>query len=325
MDSVLLAHGSGGKLQSELLNDLILKYFKNSTLKLLEDSARLTGKIAFTTDSYVVKPIFFKGGNIGKLAVAGTVNDLLCVGAIPLYISIALIIEEGFKLADLERIIDSSAKEASQSHVEIVCGDIKVVEHGKGDGIYINTSGIGKIEHPLSPKNICVGDIVMITGTIGDHGIALLSEREGMELDVPILSDASNLLSVANILFKSPGIHCIRDPTRGGLGGILKEVAIAANLGIEIDEESIPIRSEVRATCELLGLDPLYIANEGKFVIFDESDKVLDKVKKDSKAKDAAVIGKVVRDYPGDVILHTKIGGKRLIELPRGELLPRIC
>lgn len=325
MDNILLAHGSGGKLQADLLSRVILKHFQNPVLKQLEDSARLQDKIAFTTDSYVVKPIFFKGGDIGKLAISGTVNDLLCVGAQPLYISIGMIIEEGLEIKDLEKIVMSAKKEAEEAGVEIVCGDLKVVEKGKADSLYVNTSGIGKIKKPLTPRNIKPGDAVIVTGTIGDHGIAILSQREGIDFDVPIESDCSNLISIANLLFQDKGTRCLRDPTRGGLGGVLKEIALTINLGMEIEEARIPVKPEVKAACELLGLDPLYVANEGKFVVFTENPDVLDKIKQDTKGKDAAVIGRVVSDAPGQVILHTTIGGRRLVDLPRGELLPRIC
>lgn len=323
--SILLSHGSGGKLQADLLESIIFKHIKNPVLSLLEDSARL-GKLAFTTDSYVVKPLFFPGGNIGKLAVSGTVNDLLCVGAKPLYISLGLIIEEGFEFDVLEKIIVSAADEAKDAGVKIVCGDTKVVEHGKGDGIYINTSGIGEIRKPLSPQNIEIGDYVIITGTIGDHGMALMSERENLGLKPKIISDVANLAGIAGIIFKDSGVHCMRDPTRGGLGGILKEIALKRNISIEIDESAIPVRPEVIGVCELLGIEPLYVANEGKFVIFSKNPKVVDSLKRTKLGKNASFIGRVTgKKKPGEVIMKTKIGGKRFVELPRGELLPRIC
>lgn len=330
MDSILLSHGSGGKSQSDLLNNIVFKHIKNPVLDLLEDSARLkipTNNLAFTTDSYVVKPLFFPGGDIGKLAVSGTVNDLLCAGAKPLYISLGLIIEEGFKLNLLEKIMVSIASEAKSAGVKIVCGDTKVVEHGKCDGIYINTSGIGEIKKPLCPQNIKVGDYIIITGTIGDHGIALLSERENLGLKSKITSDVANLTDIAGLMLK-PGsdVHCMRDPTRGGLGGILKEIALKSSLSMEIDESSIPVRPGVNSVCELLGLDPLYIANEGKFVIFCKNPKLLESLKHTKYGKNSSIIGKVTgRKKPGEVILKTKIGGKRFVDLPGGELLPRIC
>lgn len=329
MNSILLAHGSGGKLQSDLLEKVILKYIKNPIINLLEDSAYLSvskSKIAFTTDSYVVNPLFFPGGNIGKLAVCGTVNDLLCIGAKPLYLSLGLIIEEGFDYERFEKIIASIASEAKNAGVKIVCGDTKVVEHGKGDGIYINTAGIGEIKHYFSPQKIEAGDFIIVTGNIGDHGIALLSERQKLKFKTPIISDVANLTGIADILFKTSGIHCMRDPTRGGLGGILKEIALKSNIEMEINENSIPINPGVNSICEILGIDPLYLANEGKFVIFSKEEKVVSLLRRTKLGKNTAVIGKVVKKkQKGEVILLTKTGGKRIIDIPRGELLPRIC
>lgn len=329
--NILLAHGSGGKLQGELIENVILKYFNNPVLRLLEDSAVLKEKIAFTTDSYVVKPVFFPGGDIGKLAVSGTVNDILCSGARAAYISLSLIIEEGFPVDRLELILGSARSEAKRAGVEVVCGDIKVVEKAKADEIFINTSGIGFIEdaQALSINKIKSGDKIIVSGTIGEHGISILSKREGLEFGTRLISDCTSLCSlVKSILTPFGRVRCLRDPTRGGLGGILAEIARSSNLGIEIKEEKIPIKDGVRAACELFGLDPLYIANEGKMVAFvqrENAKEVLKAMKKDKNGKDAEVIGEVTNSHPGICLLITKIGGKRIIDLPRGELLPRIC
>lgn len=331
MDNILLAHGSGGKLQSELIENIILKYFNHPVLGLLEDSAVLKERLAFTTDGYVVKPIFFSGGDIGKLAVSGTVNDILCSGARPCYVSLSLIIEEGFSIEKLETLLDSARSEAKRAGVEIVCGDIKVVEKTKADEIFIVTSGIGFIEddQPLSVKRITPGDKIIVSGTIGDHGISILSKREGLEFDSRLISDCTSLCSMVKSMLNPPGrIHCLRDATRGGLGGILAEIARSSDLGIEIKEEKIPVKEEVRAACELLGLDPLYVANEGKmaaFVLAKDAEEVLKSMKKDKNGKEAEVIGEVTNSHPGICLLITKIGGKRIIDSPRGELLPRIC
>lgn len=331
MDSILLAHGSGGRLQGELIENIILKYFKNPVLGLLEDSAVLKEKMIFTTDGYVVKPIFFPGGDIGKLAVSGTVNDLLCSGGRPLYISLALIIEEGFSIERLEAILNSARAEAEKAGVEVVCGDIKVVDKGKADEIFITTSGVGCIEEgqALSVRRIEPGDKIIISGTIGDHGISVLSKREGFEFGTRLISDCSSLCNlVKSILTPIGRVHALRDPTRGGLGGILAEIAKSRNLGMEIEEEKIPIREEVRSACELLGMDPLYIANEGKIAAFvqkEGAEDILKAMKDDADGKDAEIIGEVTKLHPGISLLVTKIGGKRIIDLPRGELLPRIC
>jgi len=331
MNSILLAHGSGGKLQSELIENIILKHFNSPVLKLLEDSAVLKEKVAFTTDSFVVKPVFFPGGDIGKLAIAGTVNDILCSGARPAYISLSLIIEEGFSIDKLETILDSAKCEAKRAGVEVVCGDLKVVEKGKADEIFINTSGIGFIEdgQALSIKKIEVGDKIIASGTIGDHGISILSKREGLQFHSRLISDCASLSNLVKSIHNPAGkIHCFRDPTRGGLGGILAEIARSSNSGIEIEEERIPVKDEVRGACELLGLDPLYIANEGKIVAFvrrEDAEDIIKAMKKDENGKDAKIIGEVVGSHPGVCLLITKIGGKRIIDLPRGELLPRLC
>ncbi len=331
---VTMAHGSGGRLSRELIQDLVLKHFGHPTLHRLEDSAlfEVDGvRLAFTTDSYVIQPLFFPGGDIGKLAVTGTVNDLLCVGARPLYLSLALILEEGFSLDKLERILDSASREAGEVGVEVICGDTKVVQKGKGDGIFVNTSGVGVVPADLdiSPRRIEMGDAILVSGPIGDHGIAILSQRESFGFASQLRSDCASLVSlVQGVLDPSLGVRCMRDPTRGGVGTILAEIALDRQMGIQVDEEQIPVRDEVRGACELLGLDFLYIANEGKMVLFvarGREQEVLSILRKDPLGRESAIIGRVVAEHPGMAVLRTRIGGSRIIDLPTGELLPRIC
>lgn len=331
---VTMAHGAGGGMSRDLIQSVILKHFGHPILARLEDSALFETngqRLAFTTDSYVVQPLFFPGGDIGKLAVAGTVNDLLCVGARPLYLSLALIIEEGFSLQDLERILTSASQESVGAGVEVLCGDTKVVERGKGDGLFVNTTGVGVVPSnvELSPQKIQVGDQILVTGPIGDHGITVLSQREGFAFASQLKSDCASLVtlvqSVLNPLFS---VHCLRDPTRGGLGTVLAEIAADRQVGIQVEEDQIPVRDEVRGASELLGLDPLYVANEGKMVLFvapQKAEKVLSILKKDPLGREAARIGQVVEEHPRLAVLRTKIGGSRVIDLPAGELLPRIC
>ncbi len=322
---ITLAHGAGGKAQYDLLKNHILKYFGNEILTKLEDSAILED-IVFTTDSYTVSPVFFPGGDIGKLAISGTINDILCAGASPLYISFSIICEEGFEIENLEKILESAKKEAEFSGVKIVCGDFKVVEHGKIDSIFINTSGIGKAIYNYSPDKIKVGDKIIVTGTIGDHGIAIVCARGELGLMSDIKSDCRALIKFLDIFDEN--IHCVRDPTRGGLGGILAEICEGKEWGIEIWEEKIPVNGEVKSACELLGFDYIYLANEGKFVIFvdkDYADEILSKIRNLEEGKYAEIIGEVVSSHQGKVLLHTGVGGARIIDLPSGELLPRIC
>ncbi|MCK4352966.1 hydrogenase expression/formation protein HypE [candidate division WOR-3 bacterium] len=328
--NIFLAHGAGGKLQAELIHNFILKYFGNPVLNLLEDSAVIEKSIAFTTDSYVVKPIFFPGGDIGKLAVSGTVNDLLCSGATPRYLSLSLIIEEGFSFKKLDTILRSAKCEAGGAGVDIVCGDIKVVGKGELDEIFINTSGVGIINgEALSIKKIAPGDRVIVTGSIGDHGISILLKREGLKFGTSLISDCASLTGLAESILKPAyEVHYFRDPTRGGLGGVLAEIANSTGLGIEIEEEKLPIKEDVRGASELLGIDPLYSANEGRFVVFvpeDHSQEVLNVIREDKFGREAEIIGEVGETNPSTCVLLTKIGGKRIIDLPRGELLPRIC
>ena len=338
---IKLSHGSGGKLTHDLVSKIFIKSFSNKILSDLEDSAifEIMGqhpfstvpKLAYTTDSYVVNPIFFHGGDIGKLAVCGTVNDLSSVGAKPLFLTASFIIEEGLTIDELSIIVNSMKKAGRESGINIIAGDTKVVEKGKADKIFINTSGIGIIERNIniSCKNAKHGDSVLISGTIADHGIAVLSEREGIKFRTNIKSDVAPLNSLVNKLLKtSKKIHVMRDPTRGGLATTLNEIATASKVSMEIHEEKIPINEEVKASCEMLGFDPLYIANEGKMIVIcDSTDagKILQTMKKNKYGKNAAIIGKVVKTKKPAVFLKTSIGGTRIIDMLTGEQLPRIC
>jgi hydrogenase expression/formation protein HypE len=333
-DKILLDHGSGGRSSHELIEKIFLPHFGNPLLNDLNDSAvfDLSGaRLAFTTDTYVVDPVFFPGGDIGSLAVCGTVNDLAMRGARPYYLSAGFVLEEGFPLADLERIIGSMKEAAREAGVEIVAGDTKVVPRGNADKIFINTSGIGLIPPgiDLSGQNARPGDAVLVSGTLGDHGLAILSRREGLAFDSPLKSDAAPLNHlVSGMLALSRDIHVLRDPTRGGLATTLNEIAGQSRVGIELWEEAVPIREAVLAAAEILGLDPLYIANEGKLVALlpaDQAEGVLAGMKQNPYGREAAIIGRVVADNPGRVVMKTAIGGKRLMDMLSGEPLPRIC
>ena len=333
-DRILLSHGSGGKLSFNLIKKLFLSNFSNPYLKRLDDGAvlKIEGlKLAYTTDSYTVDPLFFKGGNIGELAVYGTVNDLAMCGATPLYLSCSFIIEEGFSLSLLEKIVLSMRAASVTAKVDIVTGDTKVVNKGAADKIFINTSGVGIVEEEvnISGSNAKVGDVVMINGPIGSHGIAVLSEREGLKFETEIKSDTAPLSSlVADMLEVSKDIHVLRDPTRGGLATSLNEIALSSKVDIEISEGDIPIQEEVRAACEILGYDPLYLANEGKLVAFIPSEiapDMLKKTRENKYGKESKIIGRVVKKSEGRVYLNTTIGGKRIVDMLTGEQLPRIC
>jgi len=329
---ILLAHGSGGRLTHQLIKSFVKK-FRSPALAKLDDSAvlKFKGKLAFTTDSYVVDPIYFPGGDIGKLAVNGTVNDLAMVGAVPLYLSASAIIEEGFTVVELEGIFDSMNKAARTAEVEIVAGDTKVVERGGADKIFINTSGIGLIDSgvDISSKNARIGDRIILSGTIGDHGIAILSARERFDFRTKVKSDSQPLNRIVQEMLKaSKKIHTLRDPTRGGLATALNEIAEQSGVGIEIEEEKIPVREEVRAVCEMLGLDPLYIANEGKLVAFvPERDckRILNVIRSNRFGRNAQIIGTVVARHRGRVLVKTSVGGQRVLDMLTGEQLPRIC
>lgn len=331
--TVLLAHGSGGNLSHELVEKVFLPFLANPMLNKLDDSAvfELSGQLAFTTDSYVVNPIFFPGGDIGRLAVYGTVNDLSMSGAKPLYLSLSIIVEEGFPLSELNFVVKSIKEAAEEAEVDIVTGDTKVVNQGQIDKLFINTSGIGVIAAgiDISGSNARTGDKVILSGTIGDHGIAVMTQREGLKFEVPIGSDCAPLNKlVAQMLEASPNIHCLRDPTRGGLSTTLNELARQSHVGIVIKEDKIPIKEGVRAACELLGFDPVYVANEGKLVAIvepNDADKVLAQMKQNGYGTDAAIIGEVISNHPSRVIMKTRLGPSRIIDMLSGELLPRIC
>jgi len=332
-DIIRLAHGSGGKLSHELIKNIFLPHFNNPYLAPLADSAvvDIEGiKIAFTTDSYVIRPLFFPGGDIGKLAVAGTINDLTVMGAKPVFISCGIIIEEGFSISKLKKIIFSLNETAKHAGVSVVTGDTKVVERGSADGIFINTSGIG-IVHPkanFSLSRIKIGDKIIVNGSLGDHSVAILSKREGLEFELQVKSDCSPLNGLIEKLepyFEN--IKFMRDPTRGGLAGILNEIADGQNFGIELWEEEIPLREETIAICELLGLDPLYLANEGKIVLFVEQSaatSILQTLQKNPLGKESKIIGEVVAEPQGKVYLCTSIGTKRVLDMLVEDQLPRI-
>lgn len=332
-DRILLAHGSGGKLSHELVQKQFLPFLANPALNKLDDSAifEASGKLAFTTDSYVVNPIFFPGGDIGKLAVCGTVNDLAMNGAKPLYLSLSAIIEEGLLISELETIVQSIRKAAEEAEVNIIAGDTKVVNRGQADKLFITTSGVGMIPTgvDISGANARAGDKVLLSGTIGDHGIAVMSHREGLRFSMTMESDCAPLNKlVSQILEVTSNIHCLRDPTRGGLATTLNELAQQSEVGIIVDEAKIPVKDEVKAACELLGLDPLYVANEGKLVaIIDPADVdgALTQMKKSNYGRDAAIIGEVTGEHPGKVVMRTKLGPSRIVDMLSGELLPRIC
>jgi len=333
-EKILLDHGSGGKASHALFSDMILPLFENSELSKQDDGAILTvdgTRLAFSTDSYVVDPIFFPGGNIGDLAINGTINDISMCGAIPQFISVGLIIEEGLPIKDFQRILEAMATAAKKAGVKIVTGDTKVVPKGKADKIFINTSGIGIIppDVNVSGSNAKPGDKIIVSGTIADHGITVLSSREGLKFDSDIKTDSAPLNKMVQSIIQSDcDIHVLRDPTRGGLGTTLNEIAAQSSVGITIEESFLPIRGPVQGICELLGFDPLYIANEGKVIAFvpqKDAQKVLEIIQQDEFGKDAVIIGEVIEKDPGKVFLQTVIGGVRIIDMLTGEQLPRIC
>jgi hydrogenase expression/formation protein HypE len=333
-DKILLGHGSGGRLSADLLREIFLPAFQSPVLAQLNDQAvvNVDGvRLAFTTDSFVVNPLFFPGGDIGSLAVYGTVNDLAMGGAIPLFLSAGFIIEEGLPVETLRRVVLSFRQAAEKVGMEVVTGDTKVVEKGKGDGLFINTSGIGRVPEGvnLSADQARPGDCILLSGTLGDHGIAILSQREGLEFETPIESDAAPLHSlVAAMLEVTQSIRCLRDPTRGGLSSTLNEIAAQSRVGMVIEESALPIREEVKGACELLGLDPLYVANEGKLVAIvaaAEADQVLAAMRGHPLGVNARSIGKVVGAHPGVVTMRTCLGTSRIVDMLAGDQLPRIC
>ncbi|MBL7130542.1 MAG: hydrogenase expression/formation protein HypE [Candidatus Omnitrophica bacterium] len=331
-DRITLSHGSGGRLMADLIGDVFLSNFNNKILNRLDDAAKIkigSKKIAFTTDSYTVKPLFFPGGDIGKLAVCGTANDLAVMGARPIAISASFIIEDGFLIDTLKEIVNSMAKTARDCNIDIVTGDIKVVGKGEIDAIFINTSGIGIIPEKMdvSCSNVRVGDLVIVSGEIAEHGISILNAREKLELKPDIKSDVACVYPlINNCLSLSKYIHAMRDPTRGGMESVLNEIAKASSVGIKIFEKNIPVKKQVARACEILGLDSLNIANEGKVVFFVDSKgakSVLAKLRKTSLGRKAKIIGQVIKEK--NVYLQTKLGTKRLLPLLEGEALPRIC
>jgi hydrogenase expression/formation protein HypE len=333
-ESILLGHGSGGRMSGDLLRNILLPALQNPVLDRLDDQAVVDiggSRIAFTTDSFVVKPLFFPGGDIGTLAVNGTVNDLAMGGAEPLFLSLALILEEGFPLDTLRRVMESIRVAAAIARVVVVTGDTKVVEKGSGDGLFVNTSGIGLVPPGvrLSADQARPGDRVLLSGMIGDHGITILSQREGLEFESEVASDTAALHTlVADMLRASPAIRCLRDPTRGGLSSSLNEIAARSGVGIELEETAIPIREEVQGACEMLGLDPLYVANEGKLVAIVDpaaAEGVLEAMQRHPHGRDARMIGTVTDSHSAMVTLRTRLGTSRIVDLLSGDQLPRIC
>ena len=333
-DRIVLGHGSGGTLTQSLIDEIFYPAFNNPFLQQQHDGTVLplmSQHIAFTTDSFVVTPLFFPGGNIGDLAINGTVNDLLCCGATPLYLSVGFILEEGLPLNDLKKIVQTMAKAAENAGVTIVTGDTKVVEKGKCDGVYINTSGIGSIQKNLriSPKNVTEGDVVIVTGPIGEHGICILSTRENLGFETKVKSDTVALRSmVMNLLSGIPNIHMLRDTTRGGIASTLNEIAETAQVSIELDESKISVSEAVLSACELLGLDPLYVANEGVLLVIlppDEAEDALRIIRSDPNGTKAEIIGEVVKGTSGEVYMNTLLGASRIVGRLSGEQLPRIC
>jgi hydrogenase expression/formation protein HypE len=332
-DKILLAHGSGGRLAHDLVEKSFVKTLANPLLARLDDSAvfDVSGRLAFTTDSYVVSPIFFPGGDIGKLAVCGTVNDLAMSGAKPLYLSLAFIIEEGLSLAELEQVVNSVRLAAGEAVVEIITGDTKVVPRGSADRLFINTAGVGLIPEgvDIGGDKAKPGDKVILSGAIGDHGIAVISQREGMSFGTKLKSDCAPLGGlVAEMLEVTKNINCLRDPTRGGLATTLNELANQSKVSIRIEEKTIPVREEVLGACEMLGFDPLYIANEGKLVAIvspEDAEKVLKAMKNNKYGREAVIIGEVAAGPPGRVVMKTVLGAHRIVDMLVGDLLPRIC
>ena len=331
---IVLGHGSGGKLTQDLVEKLFLPSFSNDYLAQLDDQAVLDvngARLAFTTDSFVVSPIFFPGGDIGRLAINGTVNDLAMSGATPRFIAAAFILEEGLASDDLVRVVESMHHAAQEAGVLLVTGDTKVVNRGKGDQMFITTTGLGILERPvkISADQARAGDHILLSGTIGDHGMAIMSQREGLEFEGPIQSDTAALHTLVDaMLDASELIHCLRDPTRGGVATILNEIAGRSQVGMELDGRTVPVRETVKGACEILGLDPLYVANEGKLVALvapEGAGAVLDRMRNHPLGREACCIGKVVADHPRRVLMKTEIGGTRVLDVMLGEPLPRIC
>jgi hydrogenase expression/formation protein HypE len=336
--TIVMGHGSGGQMSFDLVRHMFLPLFDHDALARLGDSTVLESQVAnqgsrfaISTDSFTVTPLFFPGGDIGTLAVHGTVNDLAMSGATPLWLTAGFILEEGLPMNDLGRIVTSMAAAAEVAGVAVVAGDTKVVERGHGDGVFVNTAGFGLVPGGVNigPDMARPGDVILLSGTLGEHGVAVMSKREGLEFETVIESDTAALHTlVATMLSVTPNIHALRDPTRGGLASALNEIALSSNVGIAIEERALPVRPPVQAACEMLGLDPLYVANEGKLVAFvspGEADAVLSAMQAHRLGAAAARIGQVVEEHPGMVTARTGIGGRRVVDMQVGELLPRIC
>lgn len=332
--AVDMTHGAGGRAMAQLIEELFIKYFDNDLLRQGNDQAMFTvpaGRVVMSVDGHVVSPLFFPGGDIGSLSVHGTINDVAMSGAKPHYLSAGFILEEGFPLADLERIVMSMASASRAAGVPVVTGDTKVVERGKGDGVFITTTGIGVVPDgiDISGVNAKAGDAILVSGYIGDHGVAIMSRRENLSFETEIVSDSAGLHElVADMVAAVPEIHTLRDPTRGGIASALNEIAFQAQVGMQLEEEAIPMRKEVEAACELLGLDPLYVANEGKLIAIcpaDKAAKLLSVIQAHPLGKHAAIIGHVVKDDMGFVTMKTGFGGTRIVDWLAGEQLPRIC
>ncbi len=336
-DQILLGHGSGGSLSNDLIRSVFIRGLAKNSLAPLEDQAVIplevpaNSRLAFTTDSFVVRPLFFPGGNIGTLAVNGTVNDLAVGGAEPRYLSAAFILEEGLPMADLQRVVASMRQACDEAGVTLVTGDTKVVDRGKGDQMFITTAGIGFVPagRNLSIAAARPGDVIILSGTLGDHGITIMSVREGIEFETALESDCASLADLTRSMLQAcPSIRCMRDPTRGGLSSALNELADASKVGVRLAESALPVRREVKAACEILGLDPLYVANEGKLIaVVPQTDAVrlLAVMRDHPLGKEAAIVGTVVSDHPGMVVMNSLVGGERVVTLLAGEQLPRIC
>ena len=333
-DCVNMTHGSGGRAMAQLIDELFVKHFDNALLRQANDQASFdvsAGRMVMSVDGHVISPLFFPGGDIGSLSVHGTVNDVAMSGATPLYLSAGFILEEGFPLSDLEKIIISMAKAASEANVPIITGDTKVVEKGKGDGVFITTTGIGVVADGINISGDLAepGDIILVNGSMGDHGVAIMSSRENLEFETTIESDSASLHTlIADMVKVVPDIHCLRDPTRGGLATTLNELAQQSGVGMSIRENDIPVKPAVSAACELLGLDPLYVANEGKLICIckkQDAEKVLQTMQLHPLGKDSAIIGEVIEDEHGFVQMQTSFGGSRIVDWLAGEQLPRIC
>ena len=333
-DLVDMTHGAGGRATARLVDDLFLKAFHNEWLEQRDDNAQFSvfdGRMVMATDAHVISPLFFSGGDIGSLSVHGTINDIVMSGARPLHLAASFIIEEGFPLSDLKRIVYSMAEAAQKAHVAIIAGDTKVVERGKGDGVFITTTGVGVVPTGLNiaGANAKPGDAILVSGTMGDHGVAIMSQRQNLEFISPIQSDTASLEGlVAHMVQHVPDIHCLRDPTRGGLATCLNEIAQQSQVGMQIQEAAVPIQEPVKGACELLGLDPLYVANEGKLIAIcpaNRAETLLQCMRQHPLAKETAIIGQVTEDSRGNVQLDTAFGGRRIMAWLSGDQLPRIC